>query len=590
VRSVGFGKVGLALSGGGFRASLFHLGVLARLAELDLLRHVEILSCVSGGSIVGAHYYLKARRLLNTKDDAKIGADDYIELVQELIEEFLGGVQKNVRTRVVSNPLANLRMLLTGYSRSDRAGDLFERHIFRRVEDGEGRQPRLLSNLKIWPPDMEESEGFKPTVHNWRRENKVPILILNATSLNTGHNWQFTTTWMGESPAAIDTEIDANERLRRMKLPEEAPPPHDGYRLGRAVAASACVPGFFEPSTLRRLYERKLVRLVDGGVFDNQGVVSLLEQECRVILVSDASGQMDAQDNPTGGSFGVSMRSNSILMDRVRQTQFRDLRAREQSGQLRGLIYVHLKKDLEGNAVDWIRCHDRKSGGESASQVTRYGIRQDLQRKLADLRTDLDSFCDAEAYALMYSGYRMMREDDLQKNLGPLFEGKDSGSQEGRPTWPFQCVEQQMTDPDHQDENLARILSVANHRMFKIFRLWWRGRWSRGILHILLLLIVGVVITGYYHWGSNLDTIAVKIDKALGEEFGRWLILGPVVIAVLVAFPRVRFTLGRLLQMLLLGVVGMLASWVYLPIFDVLYKRYGQIKPSTGGTPTGKAS
>lgn len=31
-------KLGLALSGGGFRASLFHIGVLARLAERDLLR------------------------------------------------------------------------------------------------------------------------------------------------------------------------------------------------------------------------------------------------------------------------------------------------------------------------------------------------------------------------------------------------------------------------------------------------------------------------------------------------------------------------------------------------------------------------
>ena len=42
------GKVGLALSGGGFRASLFHIGVLAKLAELDVLRHVEVLSCVKG--------------------------------------------------------------------------------------------------------------------------------------------------------------------------------------------------------------------------------------------------------------------------------------------------------------------------------------------------------------------------------------------------------------------------------------------------------------------------------------------------------------------------------------------------------------
>ena len=48
--------LGLALSGGGFRASFFHIGVLARLAELDLLRRVEALSTVSGGSIVGALY------------------------------------------------------------------------------------------------------------------------------------------------------------------------------------------------------------------------------------------------------------------------------------------------------------------------------------------------------------------------------------------------------------------------------------------------------------------------------------------------------------------------------------------------------
>ena len=58
------GKVGLALSGGGFRASFYHLGVLAQLAELDVLRHVEVLSCVSGGSIVGACYWLALRNRL----------------------------------------------------------------------------------------------------------------------------------------------------------------------------------------------------------------------------------------------------------------------------------------------------------------------------------------------------------------------------------------------------------------------------------------------------------------------------------------------------------------------------------------------
>ena len=75
-RSAFTGKVGLALSGGGFRASLYHLGVLAQLAELDMLRTVEVLSCVSGGSIAGAHYYLKVRHLLQTKTDAEITRED----------------------------------------------------------------------------------------------------------------------------------------------------------------------------------------------------------------------------------------------------------------------------------------------------------------------------------------------------------------------------------------------------------------------------------------------------------------------------------------------------------------------------------
>ena len=57
-------KLGLALAGGGFRASLFHVGVLRRMAELDLLRYVEVLSTVSGGSIVGALYILMLKERL----------------------------------------------------------------------------------------------------------------------------------------------------------------------------------------------------------------------------------------------------------------------------------------------------------------------------------------------------------------------------------------------------------------------------------------------------------------------------------------------------------------------------------------------
>lgn len=45
----------LCLSGGGFRAALFHLGALRRLNELGLLSKIDTISTVSGGSIVAAH-------------------------------------------------------------------------------------------------------------------------------------------------------------------------------------------------------------------------------------------------------------------------------------------------------------------------------------------------------------------------------------------------------------------------------------------------------------------------------------------------------------------------------------------------------
>jgi Patatin-like phospholipase len=110
------GKIGLALSGGGFRASLFHIGVLARLAELDLLRHVEILSCVSGGSIIGAHYYLQLKEMLETTALETLGddaiRDRYIAMVQRVAKDFLAGVQCNIRVRVFADPLPMLRTLV----------------------------------------------------------------------------------------------------------------------------------------------------------------------------------------------------------------------------------------------------------------------------------------------------------------------------------------------------------------------------------------------------------------------------------------------------------------------------------------------
>ena len=61
------GRLGLCLSGGGLRAAFLHLGLLARMAECDMLRDLEALSCTSGGSTLGSCLYLQLKQLLETK-------------------------------------------------------------------------------------------------------------------------------------------------------------------------------------------------------------------------------------------------------------------------------------------------------------------------------------------------------------------------------------------------------------------------------------------------------------------------------------------------------------------------------------------
>jgi predicted acylesterase/phospholipase RssA len=487
--------MGLALSGGGFRASLFHIGVLARLAELDVLRSVEVLSCVSGGSVIGAHYYLEVRHLLQTKRDEDITREDYLNIVRRLERDFLAGVQQNIRMQAVADLLSALRMTFQpGYSRTSRAGELFETELFSRVEDGEGDRPRLMRQLTIAP--LGAPANFRPKYHNWRRRAKVPVLVLNATTLNTGHNWQFTASWMGEPPSGIDPEVDGNERLRRLYY-TEAPPPHGDIRLGHAVAASACVPGLFEPLVLARLYPERTVRLVDGGVQDNQGIGGLLDEDCAVVLVSDASGQMQARSDPGAGFVGVLQRSDHVLQARVRASQYQGLVARRRGGLLRGLMFVHLKKDLDVRPVDWVNCNDPADAvdGRQLHALTSYGIAKDVQGRLAAVRTDLDTFCDQEAYALMLSGYQMTAHE-LPRLRGLPAEAAQT-------PWRFLAVKRPVdggTGFEEANARLKRVLDAASHLALKPFRL--AGvLWPLAILWFLALagylLACGVAAEGY---------------------------------------------------------------------------------------------
>lgn len=471
------GKVGLALSGGGFRAALFHIGVLARLAEAGVLRHVEVLSCVSGGSIVGAYYYLKVRHLLQSKVDTEIEDADYVRLVHEVAEEFFDSVRQDLRGRLSEDITDNWQMLSSRYSRTDRTGELFESMFYEKVPKDRPGQPWRMTDMFVTPLGSED--GFSLRYHNWQRQTKVPVLVLNATTLNTGHSWQFTASWMGEPPVGIDEQVDASRRLRRVYY-RDAPEGHREPRLGKAVAASACVPGLFPPVTLEKLYDDIDVELVDGGAHDNQGIASLLEQDCTVVLVSDASGQIRDADHPARGLLGVATRSNSILMSRVRGAQYSDLVGRRRSGTLRGLMVVHLRKGLPAPPRDWSNCQEPYTLEDDAlppgigSQRPAYGIDEDVQRALSELRTDLDAFSDHEAYSLMAAGYAMTKVE-LAQALPEL--PLADPALEDLVTWPFDAAIGDLADPDRQGA-LLDALQPGRARFFRRF-LAWRLRRAR---------------------------------------------------------------------------------------------------------------
>ena len=488
------GKLGLALSGGGFRASIFHIGVLAALAEHDQLKDIEAISCVSGGSIIGAFYYLKLKKLLEQKNDKDISSRDYLKIVQEIETEFLESVQKNLRMRIFTNPLCSFKMLfLKNYSRTSRLGELYEEHFYKKILEKSGSRAGEDSNiymtdLFIRPADQPD---FTIAIDNWKRINKVPQLILNATSLNTGHNWQFTASWMGEPPGSIQADIDVKPRLRRMYY-SEAPDEYKKFRLGYAVGASSCVPVMFQPMPMHNLYPGVDLQLVDGGLHDNQGVGALIEQECKQMIISDASGQLPTNTNATGNGASLFYRSDNIAQERVRELQFRDIKERDHTTQLDRLVTIHLKQGLQKYPLKWKNCDDptRKilysNVADENQDLTDYGILRNVQTMLSEIRTDLDSFNDIEAYALMYSGYSLVN-DQLNR------QGSDKNTIV-RNEWKFLSIRDYVTKND-QAEKITKYLVAGKSLVFKLLKV---STPARIIAIVLGFLAVGVLL--YLIW------------------------------------------------------------------------------------------
>jgi NTE family protein len=285
-------EIALCLSGGGYRAMLFHLGALWRLNQLGYLSRLARVSSVSGGSIA-------AGVLANRWNELSFGAE---------------GIATNFEATVASDlhklagktldVWAILRGLLWFGSIGNHVAASYRRHLF--------------GNLKL------------------RDLPAHPRFVINATNLQSGALWRFSQPYM------------ADYRVGQVPLPET--------QLAVAVAASSAFPPFLSPLRLkladgavepfedgRQLplhyppFTRKVV-LSDGGVYDNLGLQTAVAPN-RLILVSDGGGQLKAAKRPWRNWPGQTLRVLGVIDNQVRSLRKGQLIADFKAGRQAGTIW-----------------------------------------------------------------------------------------------------------------------------------------------------------------------------------------------------------------------------------------------------------
>ncbi|TWU13366.1 Patatin-like phospholipase [Symmachiella macrocystis] len=226
-------RLGLALSGGGFRGVLYHLGVVRFLRDAGILDKVTHITSVSGGSIIGAHLVLNW--------DKYCGSDEDFD---QMADELVRYVQLDVRNRIVrrfpfASALNTLRRLLRmGSSRRlTRAGLLekfYEKHLY-----GDTSLFQLPDRPRLHILSTNLSEGCLSSFH------KDGLLLQRRVP---GRRDRFESVHMGLATVPM------------------------------AVAASSAFPGFFPPLEINgsevgaEAGEFICQAFTDGGVYDNLGL------------------------------------------------------------------------------------------------------------------------------------------------------------------------------------------------------------------------------------------------------------------------------------------------------------------------------
>lgn len=233
----------LCLSGGGYRAMLFHCGALLRLAELGLLPRLDRIAGVSAGAIVAGLLGLHWRR-------ASAGVDELVSQVIDPLRAFAG---RTVDRRAV---LAGLGLPGTVSDRIARA-----------------YRP-LFGDATL--QDLPGAEG--------------PRVVICATNLQTGSLWRFSRPYLADWRVG---RVDRPEVPLTVAVAASSAFPPFLSPLRLRLAPMRPLPDsdlHFPPYTTQAV-------LTDGAAFDNLGLETVWKRYTD-LLVSDAGGRLDPQPRP----------------------------------------------------------------------------------------------------------------------------------------------------------------------------------------------------------------------------------------------------------------------------------------------------
>ncbi len=303
----GKGKIGLALSGGGYRAAAYHLGTLRKLHQLNILKKVDVISTISGGSIVGAAYCLNK--------------DSYEDFEKSFIADLS---KKSVIRSVIFSWYFWRTILFVLLFLGVAIFILFTTLSWLSyIIFGAGIFLLIKYQFKLFPASEAVERAYDKYFYKGATLNALPSrprLIIGSTNLDTGRPFIFSHDRMGDSSYDFPKIGEKPVYFVSQNFP-----------ISRAVTASSCVPFAFTPVHInKKFYRDPLVKtkinpsLVDGGVYDNQGIHKLTTPNgshvCDYVIISDAGNKLPFA-NAYNNTLVLLIRTVDLFMNRIKNIQ-----------------------------------------------------------------------------------------------------------------------------------------------------------------------------------------------------------------------------------------------------------------------------